>query len=219
MIRIVLVDDQQLFRGGVRVALDAQTDMEVVGEASNGREGLQVIGETQPDIVLLDMRMPVMDGVETVQALFGPNGPATPPRVIVLTTFALDAAAATAIRNGASGFLLKDSTPAFLTAAIRAVHAGSAVLAPDELGQLFSADVSAAPTPAAVPAPLEFQSLTTRERAIFTLAARGLSNSEIAAHEYVSESTVKSHISSVLGKLSLRDRVQLVVYAHDNQLL
>ncbi|ROQ39746.1 LuxR family two component transcriptional regulator [Frondihabitans sp. PhB188] len=219
MIRIVLVDDQELFRGGVRVALDAQDDMEVVGEAGNGREGLDVIAATRPDIVLLDMRMPVMDGVETVGALFGPAGPQRPPRVIVLTTFALDAAAATAIRRGASGFLLKDSTPAFLTAAIRAVNAGSAVLAPDELGQLFSADVEAAQTPAKGPSPVEFLHLTARERVVFTLAARGLSNSEIATHEYVSESTVKSHVSAVLGKLGLRDRVQLVVYAHDNGLL
>ncbi|AMM20052.1 LuxR family transcriptional regulator [Frondihabitans sp. PAMC 28766] len=219
MIRIVLVDDQELFRGGVRVVLDAQPDMEVCGEAANGLEALNVIEATRPDVILLDMRMPVMDGVETVRALFGPEGPEVPPKVIVLTTFALDAAAATAIRAGASGFLLKDSTPAFLTAAIRAVDTGSAVIAPDELDQLFSADVAAAPIPAKAPVPLEFRSLTTRERAIFDLAARGLSNAEIAAREFVSESTVKSHISAVLGKLSLRDRVQLVVYAHDNKLL
>jgi DNA-binding NarL/FixJ family response regulator len=216
MIRIVLVDDQELFRGGVRVALDAQPDMEVCGEASDGREGLQVIAETRPDIVLLDMRMPVLDGLETVRALFGPGGPQDPPRVIVLTTFALDAAAATAIRAGASGFLLKDATPAFLCAAIRAVHAGNAVLAPDELSQLFGLDVAQAPPP---PAPDGYRALTTREKVVFGLAARGFSNAEIAAHEFVSESTVKTHISSVLGKLELRDRVQLVVYAYDNRLL
>lgn len=216
MIRIVLVDDQELFRAGVRVALDAQADIEVVGEASDGAEALDVIGRTRPDVVLLDMRMPVLDGVETVRALFGPQGPPKAPRVIVLTTFALDAAAATAIRAGASGFLLKDSTPAFLIAAVRAVHAGSSVLAPDELGQLFGLDVDAAPAP---PAPAEYRSLTKRERVVFELAARGFSNTEIAAREFVSESTVKTHISSVLAKLGLRDRVQIVVYANDNRLL
>lgn len=216
MIRIVLVDDQELFRGGVRVALDAQADMTVVGEASDGAEALRVIARTEPDIVLLDMRMPVLDGLETVRALFGAEGPQDPPRVIVLTTFALDAAAATAIRAGASGFLLKDATPAFLAAAIRAVHAGSSVLAPDELSELFGLDVDKAEAP---PQPAEFRSLTNRERTIFDLAARGFSNTEIATREFVSESTVKTHVSSVLGKLGLRDRVQLVVYAHDNRLL
>lgn len=218
MIRIVLVDDQELFRAGVRVALDAQVDMEVVGEASNGREGLRVIDEVRPDIVLLDMRMPVLDGVETVRSLFtgaDPAALAALPRVIVLTTFALDAAAATAIRHGASGFLLKDATPAFLIAAIRAVDSGSSVLAPDELTQLFGADVTSAPAP---PAPEAFRSLSVREKVIFGLLARGLSNAEIATQEFVTESTVKTHVSNILAKLSLRDRVQLVVYAHDNRL-
>ncbi|MCU1526306.1 MAG: putative two-component response regulator [Frondihabitans sp.] len=217
MIRIVLVDDQQLFRGGVRVALDAQDDLEVIGEAGNGEEALRVIRETRPDIVLLDIRMPVLDGVETVRALFGGGSDAGPlPRVIVLTTFALDQAAATAIRLGASGFLLKDASPAFLIAAVRAVHAGSSVLAPDELTQLFTENVRSAP---AAPAPEEFRSLSPREQAIFALVAQGLSNGEIAAREFVSESTVKSHVSSILAKLSLRDRVQLVVYAHDHRLV
>jgi DNA-binding NarL/FixJ family response regulator len=215
VIRIVLVDDQELFRGGVRVALDAQPDLEVVGEAGDGRAGLAAVDRLQPDVVLLDMRMPVMDGLETVRALFDGTR-AHPPRVIVLTTFALDRASATAIRHGASGFLLKDATPAFLAAAIRAVHAGSAVLAPDELTQLFTADAAAAPAP---PPPPEFRSLSAREKDVFGHVARGLSNAEVAALEFVSESTVKTHVSSILAKLALRDRVQLVVYAHDHRLV
>ena len=220
MIRIVLVDDQELFRGGVRVVLDAQEDMEVVGEAGDGSEALTVIDRERPDVVLLDIRMPVMDGVETVRALFDGGrsslAPGDLPRVIVLTTFALDRAAATAIRHGASGFVLKDATPAFLTAAIRAVHGGSTVLAADELGELFATDVQAAPAP---PPPPAFRELSTREQAVFRLVARGLSNAEIAEREFVSESTVKTQVSSILTKLALRDRVQIVVFAHDHRLV
>jgi DNA-binding NarL/FixJ family response regulator/signal transduction histidine kinase len=215
VIRIVLVDDQELFRGGVRVALDAQADMEVVGEAGDGREAVVLIDEVRPDVVLLDIRMPVMDGVETVRTLFD-GSRTTLPRVIVLTTFALDRAAATAIRHGASGFVLKDATPAFLAAAIRAVHAGSTVLAADELGELFATDVLAAP---AAPPPPAFRELSAREQAVFRLVARGLSNAEIAEREFVSESTVKTQVSSILAKLALRDRVQIVVFAHDHRLI
>ncbi len=134
--------------------------------------------------------------------------------MIVLTTFGLDPAAATAIRLGASGFLLKDTTPPFLFAAVRAVHEGSSVIAPNDLSQLFGADVERAPAPQ----PPAFQTLTDRERIVFGWASRGLSNAEIAAKEFVTESTVKTQISSILGKLALRDRVQLVVYAHDHGL-
>ncbi|RWZ59199.1 response regulator transcription factor [Labedella populi] len=215
MIRVMLVDDQELFRGGVRVALDAQPDMEVVGEAGDGREAVALIDEVRPDVVLLDIRMPVMDGVETVRTLFD-GSRSSLPRVIVLTTFALDRAAATAIRHGASGFVLKDATPAFLAAAIRAVHAGSTVLAADELGELFATDVLAAP---AAPPPAEYRELSAREQAVFRLVARGLSNAEIAEREFVSESTVKTQVSSILAKLALRDRVQIVVFAHDHRLV
>ncbi len=215
MIRIVLVDDQELFRGGVRVALDAQPDLEVVGEAGDGAEAIALIDEVAPDVVLLDIRMPVMDGVETVRSLFD-GSRSTLPRVIVLTTFALDRAAATAIRHGASGFVLKDATPAFLAAAIRAVHAGSTVLAADELGELFATDVMSAPP---APPPPAFRELSAREQAVFRLVARGLSNAEIAEREFVSESTVKTQVSSILAKLALRDRVQIVVFAHDHRLV
>lgn len=213
-IRILLTDDQALFRAGLRVVLDAQDDMVVVGEASDGAEALARIPELRPDVMLLDMRMAGMDGVETVRRLFSGAVDGPLPRVVVLTTFGLDPAAATAIRLGASGFLLKDTTPPFLFAAVRAVHEGSSVIAPNDLSQLFGADVERAP----LPQPPAFQTLTDRERIVFGWASRGLSNAEIAAKEFVTESTVKTQISSILGKLALRDRVQLVVYAHDHGL-
>ncbi|MFK4481772.1 response regulator [Curtobacterium sp. AB7] len=213
-IRILLTDDQALFRAGLRVVLDAQEDMQVVGEAADGAEALDRIQELRPDVMLLDMRMAGMDGVETVRQLFSGAVEGPLPRVVVLTTFGLDPAAATAIRLGASGFLLKDATPTFLFAAVRAVHEGSSVIAPNDLAQLFGTDVARAPAPQ----PPEFQALTERERVVFGWASRGLSNAEIATKEYVTESTVKTQISSILGKLSLRDRVQLVVYAHDHGL-
>jgi len=215
-VRIVLVDDQALFRAGVRVAIDAQPDLCVVGEAGDGREALSVVEATQPDVVLMDLRMPVMDGVEATRALFDParvQARVRPLRVVVLTTFHLDEAAAGAIRAGASGFLLKDATPEFLCAAVRTVHAGQAVVAPGDLAALLDRPAPRAPVPAA------FERLTERERTVFVHAARGLSNGEIAAAEHLSESTVKTHVSSVLAKLGLRDRVQLVVFAHEHGLL
>jgi len=210
-IRVVLVDDQALFRAGIRMVIDSQADLEVVGEAADGREALAVIAERSPDVVLMDIRMPVMDGLAaTAELLARPD----PPRIVMLTTFDLDEAAARAIRQGASGFLLKDADPEFLLAAIRTVHAGSAVIAASATRELFAA----APAPVA-PTPPAFAELTDREREIFALAARGLSNAEIAAAEFLSEATVKTHISRILAKLSLRDRVQLVVFAYDHGLV
>ena len=211
---VVLIDDQALFRSGVAVGVDAQPDMAVVGQAGDGREGLEVIARTAPDVVLLDVRMPVMDGVETTARLFSPSWVGPTPKVIVLTTFGLDAAAGAAIRNGASGFLLKDTTLEFLLASIRTVAAGTTVLAPSAIAELFATDPDAA-----TPPPDSYASLTERERSIFALAARGLSNAEIAAAGFLSESTVKTHVSSILSKLALRDRVQLVVFAHDHGLI
>jgi DNA-binding NarL/FixJ family response regulator len=209
-IRVVLVDDQSLFRAGIRMLVDSQPDLEIVGEAADGAEGIDVIRETHPDVVLMDIRMPRMDGLAaTAAVLAGPM----PPRIVMLTTFDLDEAAARAIRQGASGFLLKDADPEFLLAAIRTVHLGSAVIAAAATRELF-----AAVTPAPVPVPPTYLALTEREREIFALAARGLSNAEIAAREFLSEATVKTHISRILAKLSLRDRVQLVVFAFDHGL-
>ena len=212
MIRVVLVDDQALFRAGIRMLVDSQPDLEVVGEAPNGRAGVDVVRATRPDVVLMDIRMPVLDGLAaTAELLQDPD----PPRVVMLTTFDLDEAAARAIRQGASGFLLKDADPEFLLAAIRTVHAGSAVIAASATRELFAhfSDAAARPIPAA------YGSLTEREREIFALAARGLSNGEIAGREYLSEATVKTHISRILSKLALRDRVQLVVFAFEHGLV
>lgn len=211
MIRVVLVDDQALFRAGIRMVIDSQADLEVVGEGANGAEALEVVRATRPDVVLMDIRMPVMDGLTaTAELLADPD----PPRIVMLTTFDLDEAAARAIRQGASGFLLKDADPEFLLAAIRAVHAGSSVIAASATRDLFAHVGDAAPRPV----PATFGDLTEREREIFALAARGLSNAEIAAREFLSEATVKTHISRILSKLALRDRVQLVVFAFDHGL-
>ncbi|HKP08191.1 MAG TPA: response regulator transcription factor [Microbacterium sp.] len=212
MIRVVLVDDQSLFRAGIRMLVDSQPDLEVVAEASDGREALLAVRESRPDVVLMDIRMPVMDGLAaTAELLTDPE----PPRIVMLTTFDLDEAAARAIRQGASGFLLKDAEPEFLLAAIRTVHAGSAVIAASATRELFERFTDAAPRPV----PPAYAELTEREREIFALAARGLSNAEIAAREYLSEATVKTHISRILTKLGLRDRVQLVVFAFEHGLV
>jgi DNA-binding NarL/FixJ family response regulator len=212
-IRVAVVDDQSLFRVGIRMLLTSQPDLEFVGEAGNGRDAVDLVQSTHPDVVLMDIRMPVMDGIEATERIAELDAA---PRVIVLTTFDLDEAAARAIRGGASGFLLKDADPEFLLAAIRTVHAGTAVLAPAATRELFRHFDSRGPTESP---PAEFESLTARERDIFLLAARGLSNSEIAAAEYLSEATVKTHMSRILPKLGLRDRVQLVVYAFEHRLV
>ncbi|WP_281270835.1 response regulator [Frondihabitans australicus] len=219
MIRVVLVDDQALFRAGIRMVVSSQRDLEFVGEAGDGEEGVDVVSRTQPDVVLMDIRMPVMDGIAATQAILARADAENrrAPKIVVLTTFDLDEAATRAIRSGASGFVLKDSDPEFLLAAIRTVHAGTSVIAASatrELFEHFDKNREAAPKPV----PEAFQQLTTRERDIFQSAARGLSNSEIAQLEYLSEATVKTHISRVLAKLGLRDRVQLVVYAYEHGL-
>ncbi|MHC5795974.1 response regulator [Lacisediminihabitans sp. FW035] len=197
--------------------VDSQPDLAVVGEASNGVEAVAMAAETRPDVILMDIRMPVMDGIaattEVLKRADARGG--SLPRIIVLTTFDLDEAATRAIRGGASGFVLKDADPEFLLAAIRTVHAGNAVIAASATRELFE---HFAPAGARPLAPVAFGQLTARERDIFQLAARGLSNSEIASGEYLSEATVKTHISRILGKLGLRDRVQLVVFAFENGL-
>jgi DNA-binding NarL/FixJ family response regulator len=215
-IRVGLVDDQALFRTGIRMLVSSQPDLEFVGQAGDGLEGIAMAAATLPDVILMDIRMPVMDGIESTRAILAAAEEAgrTLPRIIVLTTFDLDEAAMRAIRGGASGFLLKDTDPEFLLAAIRTVHAGTSVIAASATRELFENFDSQAHGAA----PAAFETLTARERDIFVLAARGLSNAEIASAEFLSEATVKTHISRVLGKLGLRDRVQLVVFAYENRL-
>jgi len=215
-IRVLLVDDQDLFREGVKVIVDAQEGMRVVGTAGDGVEAVRLVDELAPDVVLMDIRMPEMDGVEATRQIFAPTRVAArtrPVRVVVLTTFNLDDRAATAIRHGASGFLLKGTTPVQLRDAIRTVHAGNAVLAPTDLSALLEQQFRAPSAP-----PAAYVALTEKEREVFDAVARGLSNTEIAARIFASESTVKTHVGSILRKLSLRDRVQIVVFAHEHGL-
>lgn len=213
-IRVALVDDQPLFRGGLRMLIDSQDDLEVVGEAGDGVEARAMVRAAKPDVVLMDIRMPQADGIQATEWIVD-DGDA--PRILVLTTFDLDENAAKAIRAGASGFVLKDAEPEFLLAAIRTVHAGTAVIAPAATTELFQHFGERAPQPG--DPDVHLAALSAREREIFLLAARGLSNSEIARAEFVSEATVKTHISRVLAKLGLRDRVQLVVYAFERRLV
>lgn len=213
-IRVALVDDQQLFRGGIRMLIQSQPDMQFVGEAADGAEGVRLAAALRPDVILMDVRMPVLDGLEATQQIIA-RGLDT--RILVLTTFDLDKAVARAVAAGASGFVLKDADPEFLLAAIRTVHSGAEVFAAQATADLIRR-FSQSPSRLGGE-PDEFRTLTDREREMFFLAAKGMSNSEIAAEEFLSEATVKTHISRILAKLSLRDRVQLVVYAYEHGLL
>jgi DNA-binding NarL/FixJ family response regulator len=216
-IDVLLVDDQDLFREGVRVIVDAQDGLRVVGSAADGAEAVRLVDDLAPDVVLMDIRMPEMDGVEATRQIFLPDRAARrekPVRVVVLTTFNLDDRAATAIRYGASGFLLKGTTPVMLGDAIRTVHAGNAVLAPQDLSALLDGQFRSR-----TPSPPSYLALTEKEREVFTAVARGLSNTEIAGLVFASESTVKTHVGAILRKLGLRDRVQIVVFAHEHGLV
>jgi len=212
-----VVDDQEMVREGFSALLAAQEDIEVVGSAGDGVAAVAAVRRLLPDVVLMDIRMPEMDGVEATRQVFAPDRAARrsqPVRVVVLTTFNLDDRAATAIRYGASGFLLKDTTPAQLADAIRTVHAGNAVLAPTDLATLLDGSFRER-----APIPAGFQGLTDKEKEVFGAVARGLSNTEVAGLIFASESTVKTHVGSILRKLDLRDRVQIVVFAHEHGLV
>jgi DNA-binding NarL/FixJ family response regulator len=210
MIRVFLVDDQALVRSGFAMLLSAQDDIQVVGEAADGAAALAALARTAADVVLMDIRMPVLDGVAATRALL--EGRTDAPKVLVLTTFDLDEYVFAALAAGASGFLLKDARPDDLLAAIRSVAAGDAVLAPSATRRLLAHVAAGLPTGAPQPDPLLTQ-LTAREREVLVQVAGGLTNAEIAGALFMAESTVKTHIGSLLAKLHCRDRVSLVLLA------
>ncbi|MCO1580899.1 response regulator transcription factor [Crossiella sp. SN42] len=209
MIRVLLADDQQPVRAALRLLLDAEPDIEVVGEAANGAEAVHLTRWRRPDVVLMDIRMPHQDGLTAIEELAGSSA-----RILVLTTFDLDDYLYRALRAGAAGFLLKDNDPELLTTAIRAVHGGHGLIDPKVTSGLIRRFAELAPAP---PGP-ELATLTDREREVLRALARGLSNAEIAAELAVGEGTVKTHVARVLAKLGLRTRVHAVIYAHEHDL-
>jgi DNA-binding NarL/FixJ family response regulator len=215
-IRVMLVDDQVLLRTGFRMVLAAQPDMEVVAEAGDGVEALQVLRATDVDVVLMDVRMPKLDGVEATRRICADDDP---PKVLILTTFDLDEYAFSALKAGASGFMLKDVPPGELLAAIRSVHSGDAVVAPSTTRRLLDRFAPMLPSSGGEPRHKELERLTEREREVMVLVAQGLSNGEIAARLVLSEATVKTHVGRILTKLGLRDRVQVVVLAYETGLV
>jgi DNA-binding NarL/FixJ family response regulator len=214
MIRVLIADDQALLRGGFRMILESQNDIEVVGEAADGREALEQARALQPDVVLMDIRMPELDGLEATRQLVGADGA---PRVLILTTFDLDEYVYEAMKAGASGFLLKEVRPEQLADAVRVVAAGETLVSPAITRRLVEEFVRRRPPGSGAPAAV--LELTQRELEVLKLVARGLSNSEIAAELFLSEATVKTHITHVLTKLNLRDRVQAVVLAYESELV
>jgi DNA-binding NarL/FixJ family response regulator len=214
VIRVLIADDQDLVRTGFRLILQAEPDLDVVGEAADGAETVRLAAQLQPDIVLMDIRMPVLDGIAaTREVLAAP----TSTRVVILTTFDLDEYVFAALTAGASGFLLKDVKAAALADAIRTVHAGEALLAPSVTKRLIERFVAHAPAVAS--APNKVASLTDREREVLVMIARGLANDAIAAALFLSPATVKTHISRIFAKLDVRDRAQAVIAAYDAALV
>ncbi len=211
MIRVVVADDQALVRSGFRMILDAKADIEVVGEACDGAEAVALVERLRPDVVLMDVRMPEVDGLEATRRIVASNSAA---RVIVLTTYDVDDSVYAALRAGASGFMLKDVRPAELAEAVRVVARGDALLAPSVTRRLLDRFAGALPGPPDAPPP-DLDELTDREVEVLRLVAQALTNAEIAKQLVVSEATVKTHVSSVLRKLGLRDRVQAAVFAYD----
>jgi DNA-binding NarL/FixJ family response regulator len=213
VIRVLIVDDQSLVRAGFRMILESEEGVEVVGEAADGEEALTAVAELEPDVILMDVRMPNVDGLEATRRLL--EGKVEGPRVLILTTFDLDEYVYEALRVGASGFLLKDTPPEQLVEAIRVVSNGDALLSPVITRRVIEEFARRPPASVRKPPP-ELEELTTRELEMLRYVARGLSNAEIAKEAYVSETTVKTHIAHILMKLHLRDRVQAVVFAYEN---
>ena len=218
-ITVAMVDDQPMFRAGIRMLIESQEDLQYLGEASNGQEAVELAAKTHPDVMLMDLRMPVMDGVTATRKIFqhADSLGTDKPKIIALTTFNRDQAVVEAVQAGASGYLLKSAEPEFLLAAIRTVHSGYSVIAPGSIHTLFE---HAARNVATMGPDLSvLDVLSVRERDIFVLAATGLSNGDMAESLFVSEATIKTHLRSVLDKLKLRNRLQLVAFAHERRLL
>jgi DNA-binding NarL/FixJ family response regulator len=213
-IDVLIVDDQALIRTGFRMLLESTPDLRVVGEAEDGIQAIRQAARLSPDVVLMDVRMPGLDGIEATRRIVA-DGDA---RVLILTTFDLDEYAYEGLRAGASGFLLKDTVPSALYDAVRAVAAGDAVLTPRITRDFVDRFAEARPAAPEPPADGRLSELTEREREVFDLIAEGLSNAEIGARIFAAEATVKTHVTRVLAKLGLRDRVQVVIYAYENGL-
>lgn len=218
-ISVAIVDDQPMFLAGIRMLIESQPDMEFSGEAGNGEQACALAAAKRPDVMLMDLRMPVMDGVAATRKIVQDAEAADSerPRIIALTTFNRDQAVVEAVRAGASGYLLKSSEPEFLLSAIRTIHMGYSVIAPGSVHTLF--EHAARNIPAMGPDLSVLDVLSVRERDIFVLAAKGLSNGEMAESLFVSEATIKTHLRSVLDKLELRTRLQLVAFAYERRLL
>jgi DNA-binding NarL/FixJ family response regulator len=215
-IRVLIADDQTLLRGSFSVLVETEDDMRVVGEAGTGREAVAAVNRLRPDVVLMDVRMPGMDGIEATRLICEAAG-SSGVRVLILTTFDLDEYVYAGMRAGASGFLLKDAPPSQLLHAIRVIASGESLLAPSVTRRLIAEFVNRPQTP--VPLSRRLDAVTEREREVLILVARGLSNSEIAAHLRLSIATVKTHVSHLLSKLAVRDRAQLVMIAYETGLV
>jgi len=214
MIRVVIADDQAVVRGGLRMILESEDDIEVAGEAADGRHALDLVRELDPDVVLMDIRMPTMDGIEATRRLICAHGRA---RVLVLTTYDLDENVYDALKSGAAGFLVKTDSPARLVEAVRVVASGDSLFTPDVTRRLVDRFVTGLRPN--TPAPPQLNELTTRELEVLKLVARGLSNAEIAKVAFISDGTVKTHVAHILAKLGLRDRVQVVVFAYERGII
>lgn len=215
-IGVLIVDDQALVRAGFRMILEIEPDLHVVGEASDGEQVSALVADLRPDVVLMDVRMPGIDGIAATRALLA--DPSCEARVVMLTTFDMDEYVYQALEAGASGFLLKDVQPELLVAGIRSVHGGDSLLAPSVTRRMIASFLDR-PRAVSPVAQAQLASLTTREREVLSLLARGLTNAEIATDLFVSETTVKTHVGRVLLKLGLRDRVQAVIFAYETGLL
>ena len=211
-VRVLIADDQQLVRAGFAMILSTHGEIDVVGEATNGHEAVKLTASLAPDVVLMDIQMPGLNGIEATRRIVG-NGHAAQTRILILTTFDLDEYVYDALRAGATGFLLKDTPPEQLVAAVRTVHNGDALLAPSVTRRLIEEFTQ--PRQATSPVDTQLEQLSTREAEVFRLLARGLTNREIADTLFVGENTVKTHVARILTKLSLRDRVQAVVLAYE----